>query len=629
MEQLLGVDIPHRTITPLEASAALRTAMSENEDLLGQEPLNGANVDNTTLVMAVRPVPLPLRERPRELATFDTALAAFQNPSRHEEDAHRATIHKSISQPADRAVRYSSWTDEFRSTRTGQETDEAKPVANNGLGLESGSSSGTSIDQSPRHPFESRRNFHRVEQTKRYVPGKTEEYWKEPLGRHHSTTDLSNDTTPNHPLLDKEDLKRCLQEEDYTQVTPFTFIHTDRYLEPITKNNPLVTIRLVFLSSQLPRSVAFTKMMLLLRNKHLIDTFLIPHETQPTHPDADVVLGFSGALTRVLLSLKEFLQELAPKPRRFYMWRLCVLIPHRIHFLFIGEQDHSLVYDEENDMAESSIPQLRKCLGRRYGPVSEDAPDEHILTLESCTLDRIMDALRFVAETMAKDEECYGPADDGMYLGGRPSAIPAAIMHHADHFRGAMQAKMHVGLPVGYLVRPEMAQCLRRMQLRPYHLQLLLTLAQASYVIGRHGDRIYQLQESTGAILELSRNVKSIVRVCDVGGHELETVVGAVGTVVESMYRSAVAEWQVGVYVPQRVAVALDSDETRMALMAKDVEVEILALEEAEQRVMEHVIRLEEGEVECVVRFMSASEQVGIEHAVRTTLAIMYRNAEE
>lgn len=373
-------------------------------------------------------------------------------------------------------------------------------------------------------------------------------------------------------------------------------------------------------------------MMYPLRNKHLIDTFLIPHETQPTHPDADVVLGFSGALTRVLLGLKEFLQELVPKPpgrQCFYMWRLCVLIPHRIHFLFIGEQDHNLVYDEENDMAESSIPQLRKCLGRRYGPVSEDAPDEHILTLESRFLDRIMDALRFVAETMIKDEECYGPADDGMYLGGRPSAIPAALLQHADHFRGATQAKMHVGLPVGYLVRPEMAQCQRRMQLRPYHLQLLLSLEQASYVIGRRGDRIFQLQESTGAILELSRNVKSSVRVCDVGGHELETVVGAVGTVVESMYRSAVSEWEAEVYVPERVAAALNSDEVRMALMAKDVEVEILALEEAEQRVREQVVKLEEDEVEVVARFTSASELAGIEHAVLTTLVIMYRNAEE
>ncbi|KAG0036340.1 hypothetical protein BGZ82_004337, partial [Podila clonocystis] len=164
--------------------------------------------------------------------------------------------------------------------------------------------------------------------TKRSIPDITEEYWREPLRRRHSTPDLSNDTTLNHPL-DKEELKRCLHEEDCTLVTPFAFIHTDRYLEPVTKNDPLATIRLVFLSSQFPRSAAFTKMMLSLRNKHLIDTFLIPHETQPTHPDADVVLGFSGALTRVLLGLKD------------------------------------LVYDEVNDMAESSIPQLRKCLGRR------------------------------------------------------------------------------------------------------------------------------------------------------------------------------------------------------------------------------------------------------------------------
>ncbi|KAF9210934.1 hypothetical protein BGZ59_008737 [Podila verticillata] len=632
LEQVVGATmaIPHRTITPMETSVALRTAMTECEDIqdhlshstlyfsdpdpdlgfeeLGltaatsldepylqepnanmQEPDQGyvqheygvAPVD--TVVMTVRPI--PTRGRHRDTATFDGVFAAF-NMSRHEEEAHRAR-EESISYRADRAVS-GFRKDEFGRTRIG-ETD----VPRSAISGEEGPSS-IGVDQSFRH-FE-RSSFRRVDQqAKRSIPDFAEEYWRDPSRRRHSTDFSHGDTTPTHPppVLDKAELKRSLAEDDYTQILPYTFIHTDRYLELVTESDPLVTIRLVFLSSQLPRSANFTKLILPIRNKHLIDTFLIPHETIPTHPDADVVLGFSGALTRVLQGLQEFLQELAPTPpsKRFYMWRLCVLIPHRIHFLFIGEQDHDLVYDEENDMAESSIPQLRRVLGRRYGPVSEEAQDEHILTLESVALDRIMTALRFVAET----------------------------------------TKMHSGLPVGYLVRSEMALCQRRMQQRPYHCQILLTLMQASYVIGKGGERIWALQESTNAVLELSRNVKSAVRVCDVGGYDVETVIKAVGTVVEAMFCSGVlAAWEVKVYVPQRVARVLGMEETRRELAGEEVEVEILTLEKAEQRVRDEVVRLEEEEVEVVARFRSAiGEQTGIRAAVRRTMGIMYGDAEE
>ncbi|KAF9373614.1 hypothetical protein CPB97_000426 [Podila verticillata] len=651
LEQVVGatVAIPHRTITPLETSVALRTAMTECEDILDhllhstsyfsdsdpdvgfeelglaaatsldepypqepsanmQEPDQGyvqheygvAPVD--TVVMTVRP--FPKRERHREFATFDGFFAAL-NMSRHEEEAHWAR-QEGISHRADRAVS-GFRKDEFGRTRIG-ETD----VPRSAITGEEGSGS-IGVDQSFRH-FE-RSSFRRVDQqAKRSIPDTIEEYWKESWRRRHSTDFSHGDTTPTHPppVLDKAELKRSLAEDDYTQILPYTFIHTDRYLELVTESDPLVTIRLVFLSSQLPRSANFTKLILPIRNKHLIDTFLIPHETIPTHPDADVVLGFSGALTRVLQGLQEFLQELAPTspPKRFYMWRLCVLIPHRIHFLFIGEQDHDLVYDEENDMAESSIPQLRR----------------------SVALDRIMIALRFVAETVAADELAQGPLDDdGLYLGGFSSAIPVQLMHHADVFRGATQSKMHSGLPVGYLVRPEMALCQRRMQQRRYHCQMLLTLMQASYVIGKGGERIWALQESTNAVLELSRNVKSSVRVCDVGGHDAETVIKAVGTVVEAMCCSGVlAVWEVKVYVPQRVARVLEMEETRRELAGEEVEVKILTLEKAEQRVRDEVVRLEEEEVEVVAQFRSAiGEQVGIRAAVRRTMGIMYGDAEE
>lgn len=216
MKQVFGtlLDIPHRTITPLETSTALRTAMTGYEDQLDQEPLaysdsfflhsestfgeisasaasmsleepdvpspqepranaqepdqghihvdahahgSGATGINTTLVMAVHPVPVHIYEPPHRLATFDAALAAFVNSSRHEEDAvHHGTIQESISH-SDRAARYSSWNNEFGSTRVGQDTYVPRSVTNTRHELES------SIDPSLRHPFEARSSYRRVE----------------------------------------------------------------------------------------------------------------------------------------------------------------------------------------------------------------------------------------------------------------------------------------------------------------------------------------------------------------------------------------------------------------------------------------------------------------------------------
>ncbi|KAF9427170.1 hypothetical protein BGZ94_005372 [Podila epigama] len=409
-------------------------------------------------------------------------------------------------------------------------------------------------------------------------------------------------------------------DEDIMEKEPFYLLHADRHLEVITERDPMVTIRFVFLASQLPRSAGFAKSLGILRQRHLIDTYMIPHETRPVHPDEDIVLGFAGTLDRVCLALGDFLSGLMLSPDRFFMWQLCVLIPRRIHYMFIGEYDDQLVYDEENDMAESSIMQLRKVQTRRYGPIGKQAPDESLLTLESCSLGNILDAIRFIGEQFIADESANGPADDGFYCGGRPSVIPAALMEHAECFGGAA-AKLHRGTPVSYVTRPLLYH--GRMQLRRFHLQLLLTVTQAGYIIGAKGERINLLSEKTGAIFEITRDKFKLVRICDLGGHDLSTLVRATVAVVESLYYSNQAEWEIGVYVPQRV---VDVLKVEQSLVNDRVQVTIMSVQQAEQapRGSKPTFRLEPSEVESVAVLRSLNDITGIERAVRTVLKIMY-----
>ncbi|KAG0345847.1 hypothetical protein BG004_002938 [Podila humilis] len=500
--------------------------------------------------------------------------------------------------------------------------------------------------------------------------------------------------TPQLPLplpqaWDMIDSKQSLQEH-YSAMDPYIYIHTYRHLEPVTPQDPLVVIRLVFQARELPRSSGFARLMAPIRQRHMVDTYLIPHESKPVvYPDEDVVLGFAGTLDRVLLALRDFLQELVWKPQKVassstsHSTTMALLssstltstskstlsspssspsstmpLQRLFHMWQLSELDNDLIYDEEQDIAESSVPQLRKCLGRRYGPVSAEASEEHILTLESTSLDNVLDALRFVGENMILDEKFFGPPAPGFYQGGRPSMIPEGLRTYAEELRQA-SLNMHWGVPVGYIIRPEMQPCLARMQWRRYHLQLILTQGQSVHVIGKQGRRIQHLQDTTGAVMGLSTSRSNPTRVCDVGANDFRTIINAVGGMVEmlsvkmspfmidsSTTTTAAATttsttttipsttrtncgWEVGVYVPQRVALVLNDESTRQSLMEEaQVDVELLRLQDAELQVREPKIRLEPTEVEWVAMFRSEDKLAGIESAISTVLGIMYKDTE-
>lgn len=337
-------------------------------------------------------------------------------------------------------------------------------------------------------------------------------------------------------------------------------------------------------------------------------------------PQDNIVLTMSGALDNVLDTAHELLERQAPKPRGFFMWQVCVLVPHRMHFLFIGEWDPELEYDEDKDLAESSIPELRQVLGRRYGPGSTE---EVLLTLESPHLDHIVDALRIVAATQQVYERACGPSEIQLYGGGSNSRIPAALSKHTEVFQRA--AKIHPGVPVGYLVRTEMQARQRMMEFRRFHLQLMLSRSMVQSVLGPRGEQIKEICRSVQADLSISTNRHCHIRCCDIGANDHGRIISAAVTVVRLLIDRGVGGWQLSVYVPQRVADVLDDPATKQELRSSKVHVDIQTLEAAEKYTRK-LERLQPSETESVAMVTSASDAVGLKCALMRILAIMYRN---
>ena len=165
-------------------------------------------------------------------------------------------------------------------------------------------------------------------------------------------------------MTDKNQLKQLLLNDNDEATTPYALVHDIRYLDMVTGSDPQVTIRLVFLARQLPRSLAFVRMMAPLRCKHRVDTFIVPNENKVVDPDSDFIVGFWGALDRVCNALQGFFQGLAPVHFGFYVWRLCILTPPETQSDLVGDCDSTLVYDLENNWSESSIHELHSVLGR-------------------------------------------------------------------------------------------------------------------------------------------------------------------------------------------------------------------------------------------------------------------------
>ncbi|KAF9320992.1 hypothetical protein BG003_004021 [Podila horticola] len=443
-----------------------------------------------------------------------------------------------------------------------------------------------------------------------------------------------NEAALNNSIKDKNQLKQLLLYNNFETTGPYVFGHETRYLDMITESDPQVTIRLVFLARQLPRSFAFAQMMAPLRKKYLVDTFMTPNENKAVNSESDTILGISGTLGRVCHALQDFLQDFAPARRGFHVWQLCILIPPEIQGTLVGDYESSLVYNIDDDWCETSVPELHSVLGRRYGPVHGNAQeDDHIFTIKSCSLDRIMAAVRYIGEAMIQNEAISGPAIGGFYMGGTPSLIPQSLFAHTGVFSAATDKYAH-GLPVGYLVRPEMSRSQLRMLLRPFHLQLTLPNAQAVYLMS--ADRLHHLHDHYKAIIEISHNPDSDTRVCDIGGINHSDIAKTVAVMVDMLQKASQPGipqsllhpgWQVRVIVPRRVADALDRDETQIVMAAEDVDV-VVEEDARGQRIFfgNPRERLESSEVEFTAVVWGMGDVQGIEDGIRTILDIMYKH---
>ncbi|KAG0040683.1 hypothetical protein BGZ82_011221 [Podila clonocystis] len=433
--------------------------------------------------------------------------------------------------------------------------------------------------------------------------------------------------------MDKNQLKQLLLNDNFETIEPYIFQHETRYLDMVTESDPQVTVRLVYLTRQLPQSVTFAQMIAPLRSKHLVDTFIIQNGNKVVDSDSEVVLGISGTLDRVCHTLQALLQDLAPTRHRFHVWKLCILIPPEIQSTLVGNYDSSLVYDIEHDWCESSVPELHSVLGRRYGPVHGNTQEsDHIFTAMSCSLNRIMIAVRYIGEVIIQNEAISGPTIDGFYTGDTPSLNPQADFAHAGIFSAAADKYAH-GLPVGYLIRPEMSQSRFRMQLRPFHLQLTLPNAQAVYLMS--GDRLRHLHDHYKTVIEISHNPDSDTRVCDIGGNSHSDIAKTAVAMVDILQRATQPGTpqsllhpglQVRVIVPRRTVDALDRDEMQDVMEANGVDI-VVEEDAMSQRVpfQPPRERLEPSEVEFTVIVKGMGSAQGGEDGIRMILGIMYR----
>ncbi|KAF9311942.1 hypothetical protein BG003_006785 [Podila horticola] len=398
--------------------------------------------------------------------------------------------------------------------------------------------------------------------------------------------------------------------------------YINRCTHIIAKENPKVAMRLVLPSYQLPSAPREREQYLWrFRNKYSIETLLRPHETEPgVMPQDDVVLTMSGALESVLDAARKLLDDQAPRPRGFFMWKVCVLAPHRMHYLLIGEWDPTLVYDEDEDVAESSIPELHRVLGRRYGPGSTE---EVLVTLESPRVDHIIDALKIIVATQEVYQRACEPFKINLYDGGRESRIPAALSAHTEVFQRA--SKMHPDVPVGYLVRTEMQSFQRAMEPHRFHLQLMLSDNMAHSVIGPRGTQVKYICQSTQAQLCVSPNRLCHIRCCDIGARDHRRIIKAAMAVVRLLIDRGLGGWRLSVYIPQRVAQALGDPAIKLDLKRSKAHIEIQTRKAVENYTRRQE-RLQPSETESVVTVASNSEAIGLKCALSRILATMYRD---
>jgi hypothetical protein len=403
---------------------------------------------------------------------------------------------------------------------------------------------------------------------------------------------------------------------------PLLMVHTRRYLDPITVNDPLIHIRLVMPAGQLPRGDSFGRMFGHLRIRHSIDTFLIPNESSNIPNHHDVVLGLSGTLDRVCRALADLLERLVHGTDGFVFWRLSLLIPlDIIHLIAEGRRERSPL-DPRVSFLRCSLPRLKNAMGRIHDSILNT--EECILSIQSCSLDVMVNAVRCLGDVMAQEEDALLLCEE-FYTGGWPSIIPAErkLPKELTHSTTNLDRL----IPLGYVLRPEMRECLQVIRVSRYHIQLLLSARHASLLTSDHGTFVRRFCRNAGALVSFSEEIPTDdlpIRFCDIGGNNLKALDVAVGEIVRWLYEMAFGGWSVFVVVPERIAVSWRSREIVDSWTWRGFMHTVKDMSDFFRAATGDVFELEPAEKESVLDIKSRTMGPGIHAAIRAILSAMY-----
>ncbi|KAF9538696.1 hypothetical protein EC957_006334 [Mortierella hygrophila] len=376
---------------------------------------------------------------------------------------------------------------------------------------------------------------------------------------------------------------------------PLLMVHTRRYLDPVIVNNPLIHLRLVMPAGQLPRGDAFARMSGHLRARHSIDTFLIPHESSNTPSHHDVVFGLSGTLDRVCRALRDLLERLVHGTDGFVFWRLSLLIPlDIIHLVAEGRKERSPV-EPWVSFSRCSLPRLRNATGRIHDSISNT--DECILSIQSCSLDIMLNAVQCLGDVMAQEEDALLLCEE-FYTGGWPSVIPAErrLPKELTHSTTNLDRLT----PAGYILRPEMKECLQ----------------------------VIRVSREAGALVSFSEEVPtendSPIRFCDIGSNNTQALEVSVHEIIRWLYEMASGGWSIYIVVPERIAVSWRSREIVAGWTWRGFLHTVKDMSEFCRPTSADTFELEPSEGESVLDIKSKTMGPGIRAAVRAILSAMY-----
>ncbi|KAF8944744.1 hypothetical protein BGZ47_003740 [Haplosporangium gracile] len=404
---------------------------------------------------------------------------------------------------------------------------------------------------------------------------------------------------------------------------PLLMVHTRRYLDPVTVNDPLLHLRLVMPAGQLPRGDTFARMSGHLRARHSIDTFLIPHESSNIPSHHDVVLGLSGTLDRVCRALEDLLERLVHGTGGFVFWSLSLLIPlDIIHLVAEGRKERSPL-EPRISFSRCSLPRLKNATGRVYDSISKT--DECILSIQSCSLDVILNAVRCLGDVMAQEEDVLLMCEE-FYTGGWPSVIPVErkLPKELTH----SSTNLDRLTPLGYILRSEMKECLQVIRISRYHIQLLLSETHASLLTSEHGTFVRRLCRNAGALISFSGVVSTVdgspIQFCDIGSNNTKALEVSVHEIIRWLYEMASGGWSILIVVPERIAVPWRSRENVASWTRRGFLHTVKDMSEFCRSATADAFELEPAEEESVLDIKSKTMGPGIQAAVRAILSAMY-----